>query len=319
MDKLLKTKPFTLNLVTQLIFFLCAINLVQSANAETWTRLSTLIFDDSYANLDIVPLNGQRHRAYYMREASIGSALSTDDGETFTDEGTVISGGAHHALIKINNNSFRIYYSTNDSDDFISATSSDGTTFEQEAGTRITGAGKIIHPSAIALSDGTIKIFYDQEVEGDLNFGRKIRSLSCDSTGLTCTLESGIRIQRRNDCDDLTRTERQALKRRGVLCNVNLVFSPFLEFDSATGLYRLYFTAEGNRRSSGVYLATSQNGRRFRIRNKVLGVNPNTTVEDGSLGLPGNPQDAYILTQNDLTKRMFVWETDDGIYSAVRN
>ncbi|WKZ56708.1 MAG: hypothetical protein QY326_08240 [Bdellovibrionota bacterium] len=301
-----------------LMLLIIALQTTQAQSGESWTRLDTRVFDDSYANLDIVPLNGQRFRAYYMKEGSIGTAVSEDDGETFTDEGTILS-GQHHALLKLSDTLFRMYYSTSDSGGLISATSTDGTTFTQEDGIRLTGAGQIIHPSAMEQADGTFRIFYDQEVSANPNFGRNIRSISCDATGLTCTQDSGVRIKRRSDCDDLSRSEMRRLKLRGTLCDVGLVFSPFVEFDASTDQFRLYFTAEGNQRNSGVYLATSTNGRRFKIRKKVLGVNTDTTVENGNLGLPGNPQDAFILTQSSGTKRMFIWETDDGIYAATRS
>lgn len=289
----------------------------EAAGPEQWTRESTRVFDDSYANIDIVPLNGQRFRAYFMRNGSIGSALSEDNGETFTDEGTVVS-GSHHALVKLENNSYRMYYTQGASDDLLSATSSDGTTFTPEDDSRISGVGLVIHPSVVEVADGSFRVFYDEEREGDLNFGKKIRSMSCDSSGLTCTRDTGVRIRSRN-CNDLSRAQKLQLKRRGILCDVNLVFSPFLEYDAETAQYRLYFTAEGNKKRSGVYKAISKNGLRFKIKNKVLGVNKNTTITDGSLGLPGNPQDAFIMTQNDGTKRMFVWETNDGIYAATLN
>jgi hypothetical protein len=78
----------------------------------------------------------------------------------------------------------------------------------------------------------------------------------------------------------------------------------------------MYFSVEGSVKRSGVYLATSANGARFAIKNKVLGVNPAAAAGTGSAGMLGNPQDPFIFTRSDGTRLMYVWETDDGIYRA---
>lgn len=260
-------------------------------------------------NIDIVPLGGTQFRAYYMKSGQVYSALSEDDGRSFTEEGARFAGN-HFAALKLPSGQVRIYYTDFETGDLLSKISDDGLDFTDEEGIRLsTSEAGIVHPSVITLPDGGYHMYFDVKIsvnsnEG-LDFGQKMKSAS-STDGLAWTLDSGVRIK---------------LKQRGLPSSADLVFSPFAVYDEESGKFKLYMTVEDNKKKnkSGVYLATSKNGLRFKILPKaVLGIDPEVSKPASSeYGLTGNPQDAFIITTSDGSKLMYVWQAEKGYILAV--
>lgn len=280
------------------------------AISEKWVREgSGLVFPSDVANIDVVRVgdSGATFRAYYMKPGGIYSALSVDDGVSFTEEGLVLS-GQHPAALKLTDGRIRIYYTDNSSGDFVSAVSTDGTTFSQEDGVRLSsnGAGeKIVHPHLVEVAAGGYRIYYDQELEDHaVGFGKNILSLY-SADGLTWTREGGVRIGKKTP-------GYSKLNKPG------LVFSPFAL--NQGGKVLLYFTAENDnkKKKSGVWIAKSKNGKKFTMLHRALGIDPAVTNPSaGQGGLTGNPQDTFIITTSSGVKRMYVWQAQEGIYSAL--
>lgn len=278
--------------------------------SEKWVREgSGLLFPLDVANVDVVRVgdSGTIFRAYYMKQNGIYSAVSQDDGVSFVEEGMVLS-GSHPAALKLIDGRIRLYYTDTSSGDFVSAISSDGTTFEPEDGVRLSTSQegeKIVHPHIVAVPTGGYRLYYDQELENDqVGFGRNILSLFSED-GLSWTREKGIRIGKK-------------IAGFSKLRKPGLIFSPFAMYRN--GKVQIYFTAENDnkQKKSGVWIAQSKNGKKFTVLSKALGIDP--AVSDPSAGpggLTGNPQDTFIINTSTGSKRMFIWQAQEGIYSAV--
>lgn len=260
-------------------------------------------------NIDIVPLGGTQFRAYYMKSGQIYSAVSEDDGRSFTEEGARFAGN-HFAALKLPSGQVRIYYTDFETGDLLSKISDDGLDFTDEEGIRLSASETgIVHPSIITLPDGGYRMYFDVKISENsnegLDFGQKMKSAS-STDGLAWTLDNGVRIK---------------LKQRGLPSSADLVFSPFAVYDEESGKFKLYMTVEDNKKKnqSGVYLATSKNGLRFKILPKaVLGIDPEVSKPAPSeYGLTGNPQDVFIITISDGSKLMYVWQAEQGYILAV--
>lgn len=260
-------------------------------------------------NIDIVSLGGTQFRAYYMKSGQIYSALSEDDGRSFTEEGARFAGN-HFAALKLPSGQVRIYYTDFETGDLFSKISDDGLDFTDEEGIRLSASEEgIVHPSVITLPDGGYRMYFDVEISENSNegpnFGEKMKSAS-STDGLAWTLDNGVRIK---------------LRQRGLPSSADMVFSPFAFYDEENGKFKLYMTVEDNKKKkkSGVYLATSKNGLRFQILPKaVLGIDPEVSNPTSSeYGLTGNPQDVFIITTSDGSKLMYVWQAEQGYILAV--
>lgn len=278
------------------------------AFAEKYQREGTgLIFPSEVANIDVVQVSGNSFRAYYMKsDGNIYSALSSDDGATFTEEGIRLA-GQHPALMKLTDGRVRIYYTDGATGDLLSSISDDGLTFTAEDGIRLAFGepGKIIHPHIVSVPKGGYRMYYDQEdTESMVGFGKNILSLFSED-GLTFERENGVRIGKRTPGF-------AKLRKPG------LFFSPFAIYKK--GKVHLYFTAENDnkKKKSGVWIAKSKNGKKFTVLTKALGIDPAVTEPSpGPGGLTGNPQDTFIITTSTGGKRMYVWQAQEGIFSAI--
>ena len=278
---------------------------------EKWHREggNAIAGPEDMQNIDIVSLGGTQFRAYYMKSGQVYSALSEDDGKSFTEEGARFAGN-HFAALKLPSGQVRIYYTDFETGDLLSKISDDGLDFTDEEGIRLSASEEgIVHPSVITLSDGTYRMYFDVKISENSNkgpgFGQKMKSAS-STDGLAWTLDNGVRIK---------------LRQRGLPSSADMVFSPFAIYDEESGKFKLYMTVEDNKKKkkSGVYLATSKNGLRFEILPKaVLGIDPEVSNPASSeYGLTGNPQDVFIITTSDGSKLMYVWQAEQGYILAV--
>ncbi len=313
--RFLKLKP----LVLTICIFSLIINIANAkkkseiniSELRGWIYEDQVFSDDSVNNIDIVKLNNGDLRAYYMDFGNVLSAISSDNGKTFTFEEGIRIAGQHHALVKLDDGRIRIYFSSNDDRNLRSAISEDGLTFIEEEGFRLTLGAEgepdvagIIHPVIVKTPSDGFKIYYDAlDNEGIFpNDSQGIMSASSDD-GLNFTKDQGFRI-------------RSGTK---PLSFSTLVWSPFVEYDD--GLYKLYFSVEGNAKKAGAYVGVSEDGINFTIskkpilkRDKRLGPN-----KPGIGGLPGLPQDIFII-EVDGGKRLYYWSAGGhGIYSAFND
>jgi len=302
-----------ISLTVAFLFFGCLLALPNCAIAgEKWLRTGETIFEvTTVNNIDIINRGSGQFRAYFMRNSSIESTLSSDNGATFSEEGVVISAGGHFAAFKLESGDVRIYHVDGASGDLLSSITNDGFTFTLEDGVRISAAnsGGIVHPRVLQLEDGSFKMYYDKKLSSnELDFGKQILSAS-SSDGLTFTKDPGVRIS--------VKKFEAALDK-----DISLVFSPYVELDDE-GKVKLYFTVETEnkpKKTSGVYRATSTNGIKFKIQKKpVLKIDPAVTnPTNGVGGLTGNPQDAFIITDSNDIDYMYVWQSERGYVRATR-
>jgi predicted GH43/DUF377 family glycosyl hydrolase len=276
-----------------------------------WVFEDQVFSDSSINNIDVVELDDGRFRAYYMNGSGIFSAISDDGGKTFVlEEGARISGGQHHAVAQLDNGQVRLYYSTPEDKNLHSAISDDGLNFTEEDGIRLalgvegeSDSAAIIHPSIVKLEDDTYKLYYDA-LNGTGTFPYDVQGIMSASSGdgLNFTKDSGLRIPSNN---------------KKPINFANLVWSPFIEFED--GLFKLYFSVESNATAKqGAYIAVSEDGVNFQIRKKPIlkrdkRLKPN---KSGPGGLPGLPQDVFIINVEE-GKRLFYWSAGEhGTYSA---
>lgn len=292
------------------VAFISILGVPSISLSEKWVREgSGLLFPLDVANVDVVRVgdSGTAFRAYYMKPGAIYSAVSQDDGVSFVEEGMVLS-GEHPAAVKLSDGRIRLYYTDSSSGDFVSAITSDGTTFSQEDGVRLStsqAGRKIVHPHVVAVPTGGYRLYYDQELENHpVGFGKNILSLYSED-GLTWVREKGVRIGKK-------------ISGFAKLNKPGPVFSPFAMYRN--GKVLIYFTAENDnkQKKSGVWIAQSRDGKKFTVLSKALGIDP--AVSDptaGQGGLTGNPQDTFIITTSTGSKRMYIWQAQEGIYSAI--
>ncbi len=286
---------------------------VKIPEQSKWQFGDQVFSDPNIVNIDVVELEDGSFRAYYMYPDGIRSAISVDQGLTFTlEEGLRVSPGQHHAVLKLNDGRIRIYYSTATSAGVISSISNDGLNFTQEEGLRLalgtsneSDSASIIHPVILALADGSgYRLYYDADSKGDgsVDGWRGIRS-AFSQDGLNFTKDEGFRVAKTTNVKF-----------------ANLVWSPFVEYDSDDQLYKLYFSVEGsNQNKQGAFIATSQDGLDFKVIQKPIikrdtRLGPNQAVPGG---LPGLAQDLFVINV-DEGKRAFYWSAGGhGIYSAL--
>jgi hypothetical protein len=163
-----------------------------------------------------IRLDDGRIRIYFNAQAGINSAVSSDEGVTFTVEsGTRISaasagmsGLTGPGIIKLKDGRYRAYFSDLPipgqgvlPHSVKTAISSDLVNWTVESGTRVgpgsTITGNAEHPCAILNSDGSTTIFYFRNTDFGL-----YTSTSID--GLTFSAETNTGITQANDPDIVT-------------------------------------------------------------------------------------------------------------------
>lgn len=166
----------------------------------------------------VMRLDDGRFRIYFITQGGIGSAISGDEGVTFTVEsGMRITGSAvgvsrlsGAGIARVRDGRLRMYFSDLPAPgspvphQIFSATSSDGLSWNPDAGVRI-GAGATLsgsgqHPSAISNSDGSVSIFYGRTIP---SIGTMWSATSAD--GLTFTSETPLETLGRGDDADVVR------------------------------------------------------------------------------------------------------------------
>jgi len=279
----------------------------------TWTREPVVLSDVAVNNPDIVALGGGQFRMYFMRSGQIESAFSADEGDNFGVEVGIRVDGQHPALVVLPDGRLRMYFVSNDvADDgaIRSALSDDGLTFVQEPGIRLRPGDKgtidsrgVIHLCVVKLKGGGYRMYYDAvgpSQGGSPNWRGIVSATSED--GLRFRKDDGVRIKAGRD----------------PIGFANMVWSPFVERYPRG--YKLYFSVETDldvaKARAGIYLATSDDGLGFRVRDRILGIDPAVTAPtyvDG--GMQGLPQDAFVI---DVTggRRIFYWQAQEGTFSA---
>ena len=159
-------------------------------------------------------LDDRRVRMYFISGSGISSAISGDEGTTFTFEaGERVSGGSFGAsalsgcsIVRARDGRWRMYFSDlpipgapiGGTMRIFSASSSDLMSWSPDPGVRV-GQGAALggpgeHPAAFANADGSVSLFYFRNSTLDL-----LTSTSTD--GLTFTAESSVGISSANDPD----------------------------------------------------------------------------------------------------------------------
>jgi hypothetical protein len=172
---------------------------------------------EGQGHIRVLRLDDGRVRAYFISRGGISSAISTDEGTTFTDEpgerinamlagASQISGGS---IARTKDGRWRMYFSDLPIPGagvvalrVFSAVSSDLLNWSLDPGVRLgTGAtlsGSSEHPFALANTDGSISLFYFRNSNLTL-------MTSTSDDGLTFTTEGSTGITQAND-PDIVRT-----------------------------------------------------------------------------------------------------------------
>lgn len=283
-----------------------ACNFQESEEEISFVEEGQVLGTDEVVNLEVIPLADGSYKMFYHYLNEILSA-SSSDGKSFTLENEVILEGKMPATIRLEDGSYRMYYSDTDSN-MRSATSTDGEIFTKESGVRIEkGSGLdaygLLHPSIVILSDGSYKLYYDgQSSASSEPSSWHILSASSED-GVTWTKDSGQRIELDEECE------------------LEYAASPDVVYDGAK--FIMYFMSEAeDKEFSGIWRAESSDGLSF----EIMGDQPiiaadekyfqerDSSIEGGPAGLP---QDPFVL-KGDAEERIFYWKNDEGIYSSVR-
>ena len=243
---------------------------------EEWMKEGVLI-SGGYCDAEVVKLDNGIYRMYYgttpfMYEGKIEilSATSTD-GLTWENEpGVRLSFGAMPSVIRLDNRSWRMYYS--ELGGICSAISDeDGLEFNDE-GLRIAHYNnvQIRSSTVVRLDNGSYRMYYCEDDLGGFAGGQYIRS-SISDNGLTWEKESGARI-------DGTQAPFYALA-GGMVDGPDIVKLP-------NGSFRLYFWSGRSAGSKvekvdGIYSADSEDGLNFSNISLIL-------AQD-ELGVPSDP------------------------------
>lgn len=296
------------------LLFIIAIPVALAAASvrADWKNDGVVIADDTYENIEIVPLADDRYRMYFSQLGSIYSAVSDDGLSWVKEEGVRVSGAGMPALLSLDETTSRIYFTRvlDGKNAVYSALTTDGLTFTEEAGTRLQAGhpggydalSGIVHPTVIQLANGKFRLYYDTlYTQGDGDNPWHILSAVSDD-GLNFTIERGIRIKGKRDLPKQTQS----------------VWSPHIQ--KRDDIYQLFITAQYDTKPltrNGIYLATSKDGKKFTVqpepvvyRSKSTGKKKNTDK-----GMNGAPQDPFVLKQNGQ-ETIYYWIVDQGILRA---
>lgn len=284
------------------------------AAAKPFQREAVVLTNDRFTNAEVIKIADNQYRMFWHQVNRIMSAVSAD-GKTFSVEDGARLTGEMPATVKLADGRWRMYYK--DSSGIKSAISSDGFSFLPEAGTRLTrggsgaaDSGSLIHPSVVALPDGSFRMYYDGvnttgNEQGPMNWS--IMSAH-SSDGLTWQKDESVRI----DVHSKELAVGETI--------LDSAFSAHVDFKD--GKYYMYFTAETDPGElSGIWLAISTNGVDFAIepepvlaRDPKLGEGEN---QDTNSGPKGVPQDPFVLSVPG-GDRLFYWVVNEGYLSAFR-
>lgn len=187
----------------------------KTTSDQKWVEKGVAIAGQ-YADADAVAIGGGKYRLYYSAEPEasknleVYSATSTD-GKTWTqEEGVRKTMAVFPDVLKLKDNQYRMYYQN--AGEIKSAISSDGLTFQDEAGTRInkieTGLSNIESvgaQSTTQLEDGSYIMVYRVTISEPYQTTEKIPNTTTQfyywatsQDGLTFE-KKGLAIDSRND------------------------------------------------------------------------------------------------------------------------
>ncbi|MBI4407903.1 MAG: exo-alpha-sialidase [Candidatus Kerfeldbacteria bacterium] len=296
--------------ISLILSALLPLTVIAASVHADWKKDGLTITDDTYENMEVVPLDDGRYRMYFSQNGSILSDISTDGLNWTREEGTRISGAGMPAIVELDDGTLRLYFNRqlDEKNAVYSATSSDGLNFTEEAGVRLQAGhpggydtlSGTTHPTVIQLPSGRYRMYYDTfYTQGDGNTPWHILSAISDD-GLTFTIEQGVRIKGKRDLPGDTK----------------FAWSPHIQ--KRNGQYQLFVTAQYDEplKSNGIYLATSDDGKHFTVKPKPI-VYRDTSAErvDTDKGMNGAPQDPFVL-KIDGVDTIYYWVVNKGIYRA---
>lgn len=122
---------------------------------------------------DIIRLDNGSLRMYYTRGISSATAISQDEGITWTKEGNLDLGRIviDPDIVTLDDGSYKLFFTSFDSEFGVgeqyvmSASSSDGVTFTVDSGKRLEPSSEInllLDPDIIQLPDGSYRMYYSE-------------------------------------------------------------------------------------------------------------------------------------------------------------
>lgn len=285
------------------------------------------------------------------------SVLAVSTTSPWVSDGNVISDETFHnaEIIQVDQNTFRMYYSQNNS--VYSATSANGKKWTTEEGVRVSDGGQI---SILDLGEAGLRLYFTRMQDG---VNVLLSAVSTD--GLTFTEEEGVRLEPGHvkaydsvgiihpsviqlyngqyrafydtfDTSDPDSTWRilSALSNDGLNFTVEegirikpktdmpgetqYVWSPYIR--KKKGTYYLYFGAQYSKplTRNGIYVAKSKNGKDFTVEPTPLIFRDPDLGEpiDSVGGMNGAPQDPFLIKMNGKL-RMYFWIAEKGIFRAT--
>jgi len=153
-----------------------------SNDGFTWTKEEGVRFQDYgdgkpgelFTSVpDIIRLDNGDLRMYYTRGITSATALSQDEGVTWTKEGDLGLGriAIDPDIVRLDDGSYKLFFTSFDSEFGVgeqyvmSATSSDGVTFTVDGGKRLEPVSEInllLDPDIMPLSDGSFRMYYSE-------------------------------------------------------------------------------------------------------------------------------------------------------------
>lgn len=287
------------------------------------------------------------------------NVLAVDTTSPWVSDGNVIADETYHniEIIKVDENSYRMYYSQNGS--VYSATSTKGKNWTTEEGVRVASAGQV---SLLDLGEEGLRMYFTR-----IQDGVNVLLSATSADGLNFTEEDGIRLEPEHpkgfdsasgivhpsviqlydgryrvfydtfntsdpdstwrilsaiSDDGLNFTAEEGVRikpKTDMPGDTQYVWSPYVR--KKKGTYYLYFGAQYDSKPltrNGIYLAKSQNGKDFTV-------NPTPLVyRDADLGkaidTDGGMNGAPqdpFLINMNGKLRMYFWITNKGIFRAT--
>jgi len=275
-------------------------------------RAGGLLGDPRFADAATVVLPDGRVRMYFEDGACTRSAVSVD-GTAFQEEPGVRFPGRMPAVVALPDGRWRMYYTPADGQGVNSAISTDGLTFQEETGVRLErgAAGTpdaygMIHLTVAADPAGGFRMYYDGVASAYTDGAGPARWTIMGATspdGLTWTRDAGF---------DLGIALDEPLDGREGSPGFGFVWSPEVTVEGSR--FVMYFSAElSQERHSGIYRATSADGRTFRVERRpvLLASTPTDTPRHTVLGPAGVPQDPCVAAG-----RIYYYLAEEGIFSG---